>query len=312
MKTCIICKEPKKNDEFNIEHVIPDSAGGTYTINNVCKDCNNFLGSTVDYDFLKNPLIKVLLIHHDIRNKKGKLPRLFKKSLQSLNSKIKGKPIYNDRTGKLEKIKYETSTEFIDNTFHLKYDSLEPIEDILNEIELEDKYKKEIMTKIESEEYKEEKFNFKYMSEVSVESIIIESLKIAYEFANDMFKLEYLDDELGQNIRKVLNYPKMFGEMKLKQIPLLDFEINKVQLDDVKHLITLSKTKNHIIAQVMLLNYITTTFIISNNAKLFKKDYEMSIVIDFWGEKNLIKKNLKSNEIPHDEINLSKINLEFE
>ena len=66
-RRCIICCQKKDVGEFNIEHVIPDSSGGDYKINNVCKDCNNLLGNTVDHDFLKNPLIKLLLIYYDIR-----------------------------------------------------------------------------------------------------------------------------------------------------------------------------------------------------------------------------------------------------
>ena len=44
MKKCIICNTEKEEDKFNIEHVIPESAGGSFEIDNVCEECNSLLG----------------------------------------------------------------------------------------------------------------------------------------------------------------------------------------------------------------------------------------------------------------------------
>lgn len=148
MRTCIICKQEKEIDEFNIEHVILESAGGTYKINNVCERCNNLFGNTIDGDFLRNPLIKILLIHYDIRNKKGRLPRLFKNNILSTNPKIKGTPVYNDRTSELENIKYQTYSEVIDGKLHLKFDSLESLKDVFRDMELNESERNEIRDKI--------------------------------------------------------------------------------------------------------------------------------------------------------------------
>lgn len=42
MEKCIICNE--KKTKFSIEHVIPDSLGGTIKCFQVCETCNNLLG----------------------------------------------------------------------------------------------------------------------------------------------------------------------------------------------------------------------------------------------------------------------------
>ena len=48
MKRCIICKKIKNSNDFNKEHIIPESIGGSLTIDNVCKDCNSKLGKEID------------------------------------------------------------------------------------------------------------------------------------------------------------------------------------------------------------------------------------------------------------------------
>ena len=71
MKKCIICNTEKEDDEFNIEHVIPESAGGSFEIDTVCEKCNSLFGSTIDNNFLDNFFVKVYLSKFDIKNKKG-------------------------------------------------------------------------------------------------------------------------------------------------------------------------------------------------------------------------------------------------
>ena len=77
----------------------------------------------------------------------------------------------------------------------------------------------------------------------------------------------------------------------------------------VKHYIFLTKTKRHILAQVMLLNYIETTLVISDNVDLFKNNVEMSIIIDYWDKEEVLIKNLKGSDLPDDGIDLTSLNL---
>ncbi len=59
MKTCIYCREIKRDDDFTLEHVIPKFLGGAYApdlykIKAVCDKCNSNLGLFVDAGFKKN------------------------------------------------------------------------------------------------------------------------------------------------------------------------------------------------------------------------------------------------------------------
>lgn len=62
MKNCIYCHESKSDDEFSLEHVIPQFMGGALVSDrlktrDVCKRCNNNLGLFVDAAFEKDFLV---------------------------------------------------------------------------------------------------------------------------------------------------------------------------------------------------------------------------------------------------------------
>lgn len=62
MGHCIYCREEKDDNEFTLEHVIPQFLGGAYApdflkTRNVCKSCNNNLGLFVDASFEKNWMV---------------------------------------------------------------------------------------------------------------------------------------------------------------------------------------------------------------------------------------------------------------
>lgn len=59
MNTCIYCGQEKNDDEFTLEHVIPQSLGGAHApdkfkTRDVCEKCNGTLGLFVDAAFEKN------------------------------------------------------------------------------------------------------------------------------------------------------------------------------------------------------------------------------------------------------------------
>jgi hypothetical protein len=56
---CLYCGYPKPQEESTLEHAIPRALGGAhvpdrYKLRNVCKKCNNDLGSFVDASFAKS------------------------------------------------------------------------------------------------------------------------------------------------------------------------------------------------------------------------------------------------------------------
>jgi len=66
MKVCIYCGQLKPDDEFTLEHIIPQCLGGAYApdifkTRNVCGQCNHNLGLFVDASFEKNWFVSQFL-----------------------------------------------------------------------------------------------------------------------------------------------------------------------------------------------------------------------------------------------------------
>lgn len=53
---CIICL---KEDTLSKEHIIPDALGGILTCTFLCRDCNSYLGSSVEAEAKKDPSIRI-------------------------------------------------------------------------------------------------------------------------------------------------------------------------------------------------------------------------------------------------------------
>jgi hypothetical protein len=83
---CIICKEEKSRDKFSSEHVFPESIGGSFKINSVCKDCNSKLGEEVDSKLGNHLFVKMIRYELGLAGKKGIMPLPFK------HGKLKGSP----------------------------------------------------------------------------------------------------------------------------------------------------------------------------------------------------------------------------
>lgn len=50
----IICKKDNQEEDFNEEHVFPESIGGKYKIHTVCKECNSHFGKIIDNKFINS------------------------------------------------------------------------------------------------------------------------------------------------------------------------------------------------------------------------------------------------------------------
>lgn len=104
MKTCIICRIEKQDNEFNKEHVIPDSINGYYIINTVCKKCNSTIGSKIDSKLTNHSWIKFVRWNLKIKGKSGTIPNPFSGTL-------------NLRDNKTQKLRFEPNEE---NVFEIK------------------------------------------------------------------------------------------------------------------------------------------------------------------------------------------------
>jgi hypothetical protein len=60
-----------------LEHVFPESIGGTITINDLCKDCNDHLGSNVDSSMVNNWFIDCKRFLLKLPGKDGRIPNPF-------------------------------------------------------------------------------------------------------------------------------------------------------------------------------------------------------------------------------------------
>lgn len=80
---CIICF--KEKDNFTDEHVFPDAIGGTLIIKNVCKECNDELGHSVDHHLVNDWLIQGMRMLYKIKGKKGNVPNPLEKGVLASN-----------------------------------------------------------------------------------------------------------------------------------------------------------------------------------------------------------------------------------
>lgn len=111
MRQCIYCKNTQPTNQFNREHVIPDSFGtfgpDTPVLNCVCKKCNSFLGKELDRPLARDSMEAAmrpnnLLFSSATRVQRRirfwisdeRLPRIFQKMPHFLNLK----------TGKMEQL----------------------------------------------------------------------------------------------------------------------------------------------------------------------------------------------------------------
>lgn len=73
---CIICLTPL-SDGGTIEHVMPDSIGGTLTLPDVCSSCNSLLGTRVDSALVNNFFVATERARLRLPGKAGEVPNPF-------------------------------------------------------------------------------------------------------------------------------------------------------------------------------------------------------------------------------------------
>lgn len=88
---CIFCRNRKSEDDFSKEHIFPDSIGGTLCIDSVCKDCNDYLGHSIDNHLCDHLLIQFERLLRKIPGKSGKIPNPLEKGVLADGS---GRTIY--------------------------------------------------------------------------------------------------------------------------------------------------------------------------------------------------------------------------
>jgi hypothetical protein len=74
VRRCIFCCLEKADDLFSLEHVFPEAIGGRLTIRDVCKQCNDRLGHSVDTTLTHHKLIEFARMSLGLAGKTGQVP----------------------------------------------------------------------------------------------------------------------------------------------------------------------------------------------------------------------------------------------
>lgn len=297
---CIICNSDKECSEFSKEHIIPESAGGSYFIDTVCKDCNNILGRTIDKKFLDNFLVKLYLSKFNIKNKKGKLPKLWTILPARKNPKIKGIPQYNPFNNQFHGWKYKSAILDFNDNVHLVFDSKEDIEDILREFKDYELPKDDIREKFYNEDYLEEHQELVLNRDISFDELFFEAIKIAYEFASSILREDYLNDPFAIEFREILLKSSEYSFEDIKKY-FFNFKFDDSIFKDTLHSIFLIRVENSIVVSINLFNCFVFSVEVSKNLKLIPNNLLGSFLLinldETFSEFNIMMDDFKILEL---------------
>jgi hypothetical protein len=78
MFTCIRCMLTLDDGKRSEEHVFPESIGGSLTLTELCKACNDEWGHSVDVHLVEHLYCQIARFHHQLPGKSGDIPNPFK------------------------------------------------------------------------------------------------------------------------------------------------------------------------------------------------------------------------------------------
>lgn len=204
MKECIICREKKSDDKFNVEHIIPESLGGKLKIQNVCEKCNSISGRKIDKYLTNNIISEMSRFNLGIVGKSRKLPNPFKEGTlvggegESVICDEKLQPTVNTF------VKAEKEL----NEFTIIADSEEKVYNIirkkmkrLGRDNITDEEISAMIIKIDEEHFKPK---IKYSSVLKLNLIELAIIKIAYELSYYWLGEAYLSDSQSIKISSIL------------------------------------------------------------------------------------------------------------
>ncbi|WP_203341317.1 HNH endonuclease [Planococcus beijingensis] len=278
---CIICKEIKEQEEFNEEHVFPDSIGGTLTQYNVCIICNSRLGHDVDTHLVNHFLVKIKRMIYRIPGKSGEIPNIFKKGYLKGDMEQEMRLEF-DSVGNSKGVYMQPEKQFnvlADGSGNLHY-----------RVDLKDKARLPGMV---NKTLKRNGFPVMESAEIlrrAVETrepapeMIIEAsadlieykraiLKIAYELSHYWIGENYFNDPNGEIIRKIL-IAKNFTDAKINKIGSINEGISLDLYKRLKqggdfHMAVLIKDGNKIYCEIQIFDCMEGTIIVSNNAERY-------------------------------------------
>ena len=247
MKTCIICR--KEKEDFNDEHVIPESIQGYYHIYKVCVECNSKLGTNIDHKLTNHKFIEFQRHLLDIKGKSGKVP-----------NPLKGIHIMKDDPGQNVILEVDNNGKFIPrllpsipdfrkeaitNSFTIQIDKKDEdkLEQIVSKIIKRNGLDK---SKIRSTKTYGKKGHPWVQATLVIDTHEFKAgiLKIAYEFAVDIVP-EYFNDHQAKIISQIL-LDADFKNLD-KKVTFLGSGFDKLMLQPFEHLIEFENNNHYLI-----------------------------------------------------------------
>ncbi len=216
---CIFCMRIDPDGGFTVEHIFPESIGGTMTMRRVCKPCNDRLGERTDAPLANHAFIGLVRMRLGLAGKGGNIP----------NPLARG-TLHNDPTRKIALTRQENSTYTIymhpkivstgtgidrQIEFHIDASDADRLGDIVNK-----KLAREGLPRFSDHEIEALKSQITEINNPSVKvplSIDLSEyryglVKIAYELAHYWIGEPYLGDPTAAVLRNcALNTPADFA-----------------------------------------------------------------------------------------------------
>ena len=285
MRKCIICGKQKEENEFNIEHIIPEALGNkNLKTNNVCTDCNSMLGSKIDKYITSNFFMELVRYAYNVKSKNNSLPFPFKEGIDENGNKIrldnKFKPTLIPTVSKKgNRYTIKASNE---------QEALKIIKKVCERKKLNIRQKNELINKITNCKIQEVKPSILFEFTINLDQIELAFLKIAYEYSCLKLGDFYYYDEYGSKIREVIQ--KALNNEKVEKYNMMQHLPNDNKLNELitylgkqfnnSHFLQMQTINNTIVLTISLFCEISLsyTIIISNNASKYKNSDFMDFI----------------------------------
>lgn len=271
---CIICKN--EHDKMSEEHIFPYAIGGSLSIWNVCKTCNDRLGEEVDILLTDNFLISMVRNTLGIKGNSGKVPNPFKEGVTEDNQKIR---LLMDRDGHFVPQYIPLISEVEDNKIRIIIDASDKqkLPGIIRKcherkgLSISDNAIEEILNDINIESARPE---IKYDFTINTENYKKALLKILYEMGVYWLGERYTEDPIGKEICGLLfasmdqlKNSKIHGQMGLASE--FDFPLVNVECFENMHIACLLPVDGKLCCVIRIFNVFYASVVISENPELY-------------------------------------------
>ncbi len=283
IKKCIICGKNKDENNFNIEHIIPEALGNkTLKIDSVCIQCNSKLGSKIDRYITECFIVKLIRNHYRIAGKSNKVPNPFKEGIDENGDKIRldenFKPtiVSNAKQeGNLYKIKASSKKE-----------AIEIVEKLFKKNKINMEQKEKIIEQVEIAKIESSKPKITYHYEINFDEMQLAIIKIAYEYTYLKLGKSYYYDDCAKELRRVLQ--EALENNKIQRCNLINCISEEIE-EPIKclvkefnnsHFIQMQRVGSNIVLFISLFCTATLSYIItvSHNVSKYEKANFTNIV----------------------------------